>query len=183
MSPSLYPVDLETTLELPTGERLEVRPIRPEDADLERAFFAGLSDESRYRRFMQHLSELTPQMLARFTQLDYDRELALIALAATSSVPAIVGVARYVGSPDRESAEFAITVADAWHGRGLGRALMRSLIDWAARRGFRRIVGTVLASNEPMLKLATALGFRTERDPNDAGQVVVTLELPRQGGR
>ena len=74
-----YPAELETTLKLKDGRSLRVRPIRPEDAVAERAFFAGLSDESRYRRFMHHLQDLTPQMLARFTQVDYDRELALIA--------------------------------------------------------------------------------------------------------
>ena len=75
-----YPIELETTVTIKRGRRLRVRAIRPEDADAERAFVAGLSDESRYTRFMHHLQELTPQMLARFTQVDYDRELALIAL-------------------------------------------------------------------------------------------------------
>src|SRR5207247_3167087 len=75
-----YPAELETTVTLRDGSRLRVRPIRPEDATAEIAFVAALSDESRYLRFMHHLHELTPQMLARFTQVDYDRELALIAL-------------------------------------------------------------------------------------------------------
>lgn len=172
-----YPVELETSLELPSGEVLGLRPIRPEDADLERAFVAGMSEESRYRRFMQHLTALTPQMLARFTQVDYDRELALIALAGSASEEAIVGVARYVGNPDRESAEFAIAVADAWHGRGLGTALMRALIACASSRGFTRLVGAVLAINEPMLALAAALGFVAAHDPNDPEQIIVTLEL------
>ena len=112
---------------------------------MERAFVAALSDESRYRRFMQHLSALTPQMLARFTQVDYDRELALIAIEGTPGREAIVGVARYVANPDQESAEFAVTVADAWHGRGLGSALMHMLIARAKKRGFLRLIGIVLA--------------------------------------
>lgn len=172
-----YPVELEASLRLRSGELLKLRPIRPEDADLERAFVAGMSEESRYRRFMQHLPALTPQMLARFTQVDYDRELALIALAGDAPAEAIVAVARYVGNPDHESAEFAIAVADAWHGRGLGRAMMQALIACAKRRGFRRLLGVVLASNEPMLAMCRKLGFVAQHDPDDADQVLVTLEL------
>jgi acetyltransferase len=172
-----YPVELEASLHLRSGEVLKVRPIRPEDADLERAFVAGMSEESRYRRFMQHLPALTPQMLARFTQVDYDRELALIALAGDPPAEAIVAVVRYVGNPDHESAEFAIAVADAWHGRGLGRAMMQALIACAKRRGFRRLIGVVLASNEPMLAMCRKLGFAARHDPDDPDQVVVTLEL------
>ena len=174
-----YPVELETSLSLPSGEVLKLRPIRPEDADLERAFVAGMSEQSRYRRFMQHLPALTPQMLARFTQVDYDRELALIALAGDPPAEAIVAVTRYVGNPDRESAEFAIAVADAWHGRGLGRAMMQALIACARKRGFRRLVGLVLASNEPMLAMCRKLGFVAQRDPEDPEQVIVTLDLRR----
>jgi acetyltransferase len=171
-----YPVELETSLHLRGGEALKLRPIRPEDADLERAFVAAMSEQSRYRRFMQHLPALTPQMLARFTQVDYDRELALIALVGEPA-EAIVAVARYVGNPDGESAEFAIAVADAWHGRGLGRAMMQALIGCARRRGFRRLVGIVLASNEPMLTLCRKLGFVARHDPDDPEQVIVVLDL------
>ena len=172
-----YPVELETSVRLPSGAVLKLRPIRPEDADLERAFVASMSEQSRYRRFMQHLPALTPQMLARFTQVDYDRELALIALDGAAPAEAIVAVARYVANPDRESAEFAIAVADAWHGRGLGRAMMRALIACAKRRGFRRLLGIVLASNEPMLALSRQLGFVAQRDRDDPDQIIVTLEL------
>ncbi len=169
-----YPVELETSLHLRSGEVLKLRPIRPEDADLERAFVAGMSEESRYRRFMQHCPALTPQMLARFTQVDYDRELALIALDGDPPAEAIVAVARYVGNPDHESAEFAIAVADAWHGRGLGRAMMQALI--GARRSvvFAVSSASCCASNEPMLAMCRKLGFVVEHDPDDPEQVIVT---------
>jgi acetyltransferase len=172
-----YPAELETTLSLRDGTRLRVRPIRPEDADRERAFVAGLSDETRYLRFMQHLPQLTPRMLARFTQVDYDRELALIALDRTRGKERIIAVGRYVGNPDGESAEFAIVVADAWHGRGVGRALMQLLIACAKRRGFSRLVGNVLTINKSMLDFVSGLGFHREKDPDDPEQVIVTLEL------
>jgi acetyltransferase len=175
-----YPAELETTLKLKSGRILRVRPIRPEDAVAERAFVAGLSEESKYRRFMHHLHDLTPQMLARFTQVDYDRELALIALQGKRPEK-IVAVARYIANPDAESAEFAIVVADALHGQGLGRALMRLLIACARRRGFRRLVGSVLATNAPMLAMIGGLGFVSKSDPNDREQMISTLEL--DGGR
>ena len=172
-----YPAELDTALKLKNGAELRVRPIRPEDAALERAFVAGLSDQSRYLRFMQHLQGLTPQMLARFTQVDYDRELALVALDGADGAQSIVAAARYVANWDRESAEFAIVVADAWHGRGLGYALMQMLIRCARKRGFTRLIGVVLGINAGMLALAAALGFVASRDPNDPEQVIVTLEL------
>ena len=172
-----YPVELETTVTLRDGSLLRVRPIRPEDAAAERAFVASLSDESRYLRFMHHLHELTPQMLARFTQVDYDRELALVALTGKPGAEQIVGVARYVANPDRESAEFAIVVADVWQGKGLGRALMGKLIASAKRRGFRRLVGAILGINASMQKLVRTLGFRLRTDPDDAEQLLTELEL------
>jgi acetyltransferase len=176
-----YPAELETTVTLRDGSRLRVRPIRPEDATAEIAFVASLSDESRYLRFMHHLHELTPQMLARFTQVDYDRELALVALGGKPRDEKIVGVARYVANPDRESAEFAIVVADAWQGRGLGRALMQKLIASAKRRGFCRLVGAILGINASMQKLVGALGFRLRTDPDDPEQVTAELDLLRAG--
>ncbi len=176
-----YPVELEGRLTLSSGATLEVRPIRPEDAAMEMAFVAGMSQESRYRRFMQHLPGLTPQMLARFTQVDYDRELALVALDGVPPAQAIVGVARYVANPDHESAEFAIAVTDAWQGSGLGRALLQRLVDCARAREFRRIVGSILAINAPMVKLAEKLGFVVVLDPEDPQQMIATLEFPRSG--
>jgi acetyltransferase len=176
-----YPAELETTVTLRDGSRLRVRPIRPEDAAAERAFVAGLSEESRYLRFMYHLHELTPQMLARFTQVDYDRELALVALGGKPGDEKIVGVARYVANPDQESAEFAVVVADAWQGKGLGRALMQKLIASAKRRGFRRLIGAILGINASMHKLVRGLGFRLRGDPDDPAQVIAELDLTRGG--
>ena len=174
-----YPVELIGDVALRDGATLHVRPIRPEDADLERAFVNGLSERSRYNRFFYRLAELTPSMLARFTQVDYDRELALVALAAEdgASAQAFVGVARYAANPDQTSAEFAVVVADAWQRRGVARMLMRGLIVCAKRRGFDHLVGTILRANEPMLAFARSLGFSVEDDPEDSTQVRVMLAL------
>jgi acetyltransferase len=173
-----YPVELVGTIELRDGTVLPVRPICPEDAELERAFVHGLSDETRYFRFFYQLHELTPAMLARFTQVDYDRELALVALAtAADDREEIVGVARYIANPDHESAEFAIVIADAWQHRGVARGLMHGLIAAARRRGLTRLTGSVLRANQNMLHFTAALGFRTRDDPDDPEQVAVELAL------
>ncbi len=175
-----YPVELETEIKLKSGETLRVRPIRPEDAEMEQKFVGGLSEQSRYFRFLQHLPSLTPQMLARFTQVDYDRELALVALDDSAGTESIVGVARFVANWDKESAEYAIALADAWQGRGLGHAMMKMLIECARRRGFKRLVGSVLGINQPMLGLDKALGFVVQPDPDDRELMLVTLELKPQ---
>jgi acetyltransferase len=175
-----YPVELIGDVTLRDGTTLHVRPIRPEDAELERAFVDGLSEQTRYFRFFYRLAELTPSMIARFTQVDYDRELALVALVNVDDAQAFVGVARYIANPDRTSAEFAVVVADAWQRRGVARVLMRGLIVCAKRRGFEQLVGTILRVNEPMLEFVRSLGFVVSDDPEDSGQVSATLSLATQ---
>lgn len=172
-----YPMELVSDVTLRDGSVLHVRPIRPEDAELERAFVAGLSEETRFFRFFYRLQELTPGMLARFTQIDYDREMALIALHDIGETKAIVGVARYITNPDRESAEFAVTTADEWHGRGVGRMLMKRLLAVAKQRGLKRLEGAVLRANHNMLRFTAALGFVAHDDPDDHEQVICVNEL------
>jgi acetyltransferase len=154
-----YPAHLVSTWQPREGPRVTLRPIRPEDAEMEQAFVKGLSTESRYFRFMDTLRELTPLMLVRFTQIDYDREMAFVATVPGEPRETEVAVARYVANPDGESCEYAIVVADGWQGRGLGRRLMEQLIAVARTRGLRRMVGHVLAENRGMLELARKLGF------------------------
>jgi acetyltransferase len=175
-----YPAELIEQVTLPAGARITVRPIRPEDAELEREFVEALSPESRYYRFFYQLHELSPAMLARFTQVDYDREMALVGVADVPHPhghPIFVGVARYIANPDGRGAEFAVVVADDWQKRGVARALMVRLIASAAQRGFEHLEGTVLRANTRMLAFVTALGFTVRDDPEDAEQVVASLEL------
>jgi acetyltransferase len=175
-----YPTGLESVWAMTDGTSLRVRPIRPEDANLERDFVASLSEQTRYFRFFYRLHQLTPAMLARFTQVDYDRELALLALApdpAAAGADIIVGISRYIANYDRESAEFAVVVTDAWHGRGVGRMLMERIITCARKRGFKRLEGVVLRANVGMLKFSESLGFEVHDDPNEPEQVTVVLDL------
>ena len=150
-----YPVELEGEIATRDGRRLRVRPIRPDDAERDRRFFGGLSERSRYQRFMNYLSELPAPMLARFTQIDYDRELALVVLDDGE----IVAVGRYAPNADGRTAEFALVVGDAWQGKGLGRALLERLVTAARDAGYEALYGHILEANRDMLELARHLGF------------------------
>ncbi len=168
-----YPAELEEEVTLRDATRVKMRPIRPEDAALELAFFRALSERSRYHRFMQHLPDLPPKMLARFTQLDYDRELALVALHPDRSE--FIAVGRYAPNADGRTAEFALTVADDWQGKGLGSALLERLCRAAREAGYQALYGYVLADNADMLQLAERLGFREVS--RDGTEVVVVRRL------
>jgi len=175
-----YPVHLSQEWQMNDGKVVTIRPIRPEDADMEQEFVKAMSDESRYYRFMDTLRELTQTMLVRFTQIDYDREMALVAtLPAKESAEGEeggeqhqgkevqIGVARYVVNPDGESVEFALAVGDDWQKCGVGRKLMTALIDCARQKGYRAVVGDVLSTNSKMFRLMTSLGFSIHPHPDD----------------
>ena len=177
MSSASYPSDLAATWMGPDGTRVAIRPIRPEDTDIERAFVKALTPETRYRRFMTTLNELSPAMLAHFTQVDYARDMALIAVVDENGRETQVAVARYVLAPDGESCEFAIVVAEPWQKRGLGRYLMEHLIEIARARGVKRMTGEILPANAEMLDMAHRLGFAAEDAPGTPGVRRVSLEL------
>ncbi len=172
-----YPASLVKEIFLPDGERLTVRPIRPEDALMERDFVNGLSERSRFLRFMYALSEITPDMLSRFTQIDYDREMALIALVPAGDGQRQIGVARYVTYPDGRGCEFAIVVSDDYHRQGIARQLLSDLIDVARERRLEYMDGIVLRQNENMIGLAESLGFDVERCADDTELVSLQLRL------
>ncbi|MEY4864345.1 MAG: hypothetical protein RLZ51_2440, partial [Pseudomonadota bacterium] len=188
-----YPQELEETLLLCTGERVLLRPIRPDDADLERAFIARLSPETLYRRFMVPIKQLSDQMVERFTQIDYDRELALVALQTESSRllsnPQLdagesdalrmqfAAVARILPTWEEGVAEFAIVVGDWMHRSGLGRELMLRLIAAARERGYQAIEGVVLSENARMLRFCASLGFSIRANPDDATERLVRMGL------
>ena len=172
-----YPTHLIERAQLPNGTDLVIRPIRPEDAEMEQSFVRALSEQTKYFRFMQAIKELTPEMLVRFTQIDYDREMALIAVVVQEHEDVEVGVARYMSRPGGEACEFAIVISDDWHNQGIGARLMRSLMRNARQRGFRIMEGEVLSANPRMLTLMQSLGFRIERDKADPGIKLVMKVL------
>ena len=154
-----YPSSLKRFTHLPDGTSVKLRPIRPEDADLLKEFVHNMSPESKYFRFMQAIDELTPEMLVRFTQLDYSREMAIIAVTDQEEKATQLGVARYTVNPDGDSCEFAIAVSDQHHGMGIGTQLMESLMEAARYHAVKVIEGDVLTDNRRMLTLMQNLGF------------------------
>lgn len=164
-----YPSHLEKPCTLRDGQTCTLRPIRPEDADaLQRLVSESMSEQSRFNRFLSTLRQLSPAMLARFTQLDYARELALVMTGHTGAPEALLGVARYSINPDAASCEFAIAVADSWHGQGVGWQLMEALFAAAREAGMSSMEGEVLASNTPMLGLMKKLGFEIHPHPEES---------------
>jgi acetyltransferase len=172
-----YPAELVRHLTLRDGARVVLRPIRPEDRQIEKEFVHNLSDQSKYFRFMSALRELNEAMLNRFTQIDYDREMALIAVVCENGLETEIGVARYIVSADGSSCEFALAVADAWQHRGVGSILLRSLIDAARARGLKVMEGMVMAENHKMLALMAAFGFGIRAEPGNASVKLVSKQL------
>ena len=163
-----YPARYEQVLPMRGGGEYTIRPIHPDDAEMLKKLVRELSPESRYFRFVSSIAELPPALLARFTLIDYDREMALVAVVKErvsnedgemAETERIVGVSRYITNPDRSSCEFALVVADDFNGKGLGSRLMESIMDVAREKGLAEIEGLVLANNTSMLKLMRSLGF------------------------
>lgn len=159
------------------GTAITVRPIRPDDLGREADFVRHLSTETRYKRFLVTVSELSDAKLHYFTEVDQIRHVALAATAERDGQEAIVGVARYIVEPAGSSCEFAIAIDDAWQGSGLAGILMHALLEVARSRGLATMHGAVLATNTRMLKFTRQLGFSQQRDADDRETVRVVRRL------
>ncbi len=163
-----YPDEWVSAWRTVGGEALTIRPIRPEDAEAQAAFFARLTPEDIRFRFFSAIRELAPQQVARMTQIDYDREMAFVAMHAPAGEPEeMLGVARLIREPDAPRGEFAVIVDPAMKGQGLGRHLMERVFAWARAQGIAEVFGHVLADNAPMLAFVRRLGFRVTRSAED----------------
>lgn len=175
-SETLAPPTISWSLGL--DHSITVRPIRPEDADLEIDFIRGLSPESLYNRLFTSNWAMTPEWLDRLTRIDFTRDMAIIATVTLDGSETQIGVARYVRLENDTSCEFAIALADQWQGLGVGARLLRELVAIARRSGITEIVGDVLATNAPMLKLVRKVGLEVHPHPDGAALKRVVLELP-----
>lgn len=144
-----------------------MRPLRPEDRDIEHAFVAGLSANTRHNRLLGGARVITREYIESLVTVDYSRHMALAATTMLGGGETLIGVTRYVSDPDGQAAEFAIVVADAWQGRGIGTRLLDKLIDVARRRGLRHLYGDILGTNLPMLELVRKLRFQVRRHEHD----------------
>jgi acetyltransferase len=187
-----YPTVLIDRLPLADGRIVTIRPVLPQDAELAQRFVAGLSLETRYRRFQMGVGSLPPRLLRHLTEIDYAAHLALLAGVVDESGDEIqVADARYVvdadaepaPSPDGEGdADFALVVADGWQGVGLGSELMRRMARAARSRGLARLHGEVLSTNTPMLDLLRRFGARLRTRPGEARMVDAWIDLRGAAG-
>lgn len=173
---SPYPTQYEARVNLPEVGDLLIRPIRPEDAPLLVELFHTLSPQSVYYRFFSPMHALSHKMLARFTQIDYDREIALVAITGSNASEKMLGAARVILQHNLKDAEFAVLVGDPWQGKGIGAHLLATCLAIAKERQFGLIWGTVLAENKGMRALGRKLGFSCKRGES-AGEFSLTLDL------
>jgi len=170
-----YPWQWVRNITIKNNIAVQLRPIRPDDAQAISTLVREMSAESRYFRFMHAINELSPQMVAQFTKLDYDRQMAIV---ATDDQQAVIGVSRYIISSNRLVGEFAISVSDSWKGLGLASALMRLLIEHAKAQGLEKLRGDVLRNNKPMQGLMKSLGFYFKHSTDEPE--VLLYEYPLQ---
>jgi acetyltransferase len=169
-----YPQGLERTVKDRSGLSYTLRPIRPEDAGQLQAMIALCDREDIRMRFFSSLRELPETLAKRLTQIDYDREMAFVAIPASGP---FAGVVRLAFDPDRERAEYAVIVRSDVKGTGLGYGLMQEMIAYARSLHAKQIFGDVLAENERMLNMCAELGFKRERSESGPGIIQVTLDL------
>lgn len=169
-------------VKLCNGGCVTFRIMRPDDADSVQAFVRRLSDESRYLRFFSGIDRLSPTMLARFTHPDYPHNCALLATVVEDGQELVIATARYEPTTTINTAEYALVVADEWHGLGIASRLMRGLTTCAAIAGVELLQGTVLRGNQRMLKLAHGLDFTASIIEDDETIVFTTryLRAPKQ---
>jgi acetyltransferase len=171
-----YPRALEHEVGV-KGGKVVLRPIRPEDAEMEKRLISRLSPRTTYLRFHAPIRELTRERLVRYTQIDYDREMAFVAVDASGPEEEIRGISRYTRNPDGHSAEFGVIVEDAWQGRGLGHVLMQAIEDTARSRGLGELVGYVLKENDEMGGMMGKRGYVPHRDEDDPAILAYIKDL------
>jgi acetyltransferase len=173
-----YPKELEEVLSLPDGRTFLLRPVRPEDEPAFQALFEKLSPEDIRMRFFAPKKALSHPFAARLTQIDYDREMALVlAEPGTAGRSEVFGAVHILADPDGERAEYAILLRSDMAGLGLGPLLMRRIIDYSRQTGLRELFGEVLRDNRPMLRICELFEFQRTSKVDDPGVVEVRLKL------
>lgn len=164
----LQPREIHDSWRLANGKSIRIRAVRPDDGPLMQQLVASLSLTSRYRRFFYPIHELTPDMLARFTQADPMHALTLLAVVRDGDSEVAVGMAQCMVDSSPRQADFALVVSDEWQRTGIATRLLRNLICIARAAGIERMEGDVLAENEPMLRLLVGMDFVFEPHPDGA---------------
>jgi hypothetical protein len=159
------------------GREVGIRPICASDTRIESDFVRKLSAETKHRRFMCAINELTPQAARKFCEVDGDHTMAYIATIHEHGEEIEIGVSRFAPGSKADSRELAVTVADAWQNLGLESALTRPLIEFAKQHGVKRMYSIDFAYDVEMRKLANELGMHAKSDPDDTRQTIYSLAL------
>lgn len=159
------------------GTPVLIRPLSAEDREREIAFLDGLSHEARRMRFLGDFQRLSKATIDGLMDVDYEHRMAFVALIHKDGSLREIGISRYSATGDEKHCECAVTVTDAWQGRGLGVLLMRHLMDVARRKGFKQMFSVDEASNQAMRDLASYLGFTRRPDPEDTALVIHSIDL------
>ena len=159
------------------GTRVLIRPIHVRDVEMERRFIEALSPVSRRFRFLESMHSPSDALLKQLIDIDHETDAAYVAVIVDGTKELEIGVARFSATADAKDCEFAITVGDEWQRRGLGSLLMNYLVEAAHARGIRRLHSSDATDNDAMRKFAAHLHLRHERDPDDAGQVLYSVDL------
>ena len=173
---SEYPAEWERVTCTRDGVVYRIRPIQADDAAHEREFIMDLSPESRYMRMMYTMREPSPDLIDRFVHVNYRLDMAFAAIIGQGDDEHIVGVARYATNGEGEL-EFAVAVADAWQGRGVGTSLTRLLFEYARAQGIRTLCARILAANKRMIEFARWLGMTVHGVSEDPGVLKASLDL------
>jgi acetyltransferase len=173
---SPYPTQYERAFTMKNGQKVLLRAIRPEDEPMEEAMFEQLSRQSIYFRFFGYLPRVDHELLIRFTQIDYDREMAIIAVTEEEGKKKMIGVVRIISDPWNETAEYAIVVADPWQGNGLGTALTDFILEIARERGIGKVYAEVLSANDVMIHMLANRGFSKRTDGVGVNYMELELE-------
>jgi len=170
-----YPLQWQKTITSKSAGKFLLRPVRPTDASMIQELVRNMSAESRYFRFMHAVNDLSPKMVVQFTKLDYDRQMAFVAVP--DGADRIVGVSRHTIDSTRREADFAIAIDDEYQGQGLATQLMRHLIEHAKAQSLTRLRGDVLRTNTAMRGLMEHLGFDPQTDPDDPEIIIYSISL------
>jgi len=170
-----YPQQLEERVTLKDGQNCLFRPILPEDEPLLRAFIAQVTKEDLYYRYFSEINEFTHEDLANMTQIDYDREMAFVAVRQQQESSEIIGVTRAISDADNIDAEFSVLVRSDLKGLGMGRRLLEKMIRYTRDHGLQQLNGITMPHNRGMITLARKLGFGVEVQLDEG---IVSLNLP-----
>lgn len=174
-TPWNYPIQYINPILLDDGTLVQLRPIHPIDAEQAKVFHSKLSEKSLRDRFLGYIPTVNEKLINRLTKIDYNKEMAIVAEIITEDSKEAVGVARVVGEKEANRAEFAIILADAWHGKGLGSKMTDYMIKVAKNMAFEQVYALLFSHNTQMIEIFKNKGFKIKQEGFDTDCAILDL--------